>query len=111
MKLRRTFVIRIDSILSSICQLGVTCLLFAGGMNLSAQTVTVDFSQMAPSPLVKDRFGVYQTPLKTQQTIERASRLLSEAEVQDIRYEVGIGKPGALAFDQVSGTIGDLHYD
>ena len=103
--------IRIDLILSSICQLGVTCLLFAGGMNLSAQTVTVDFSQMAPSPLVKDRFGVYQTPLKTQQTIERASRLLSEAEVQDIRYEVGIGKPGALAFDQVSGTIGDLHYD
>lgn len=85
--------------------------LLAMSPGLMAQSFTVDFSQWTSSPLVKDKFGVYQTPLKTQQSIERASRFLSQAEAQDIRYEMGIGKPGALAYGQVSGTAGDLRYD
>lgn len=75
------------------------------------QTFTADFSQWTSGPLLKDKFGVYQTPLKSQQTIEAASRFLSEAQVQDIRYETGIGKPGALAFDQITGTATDLRFN
>jgi hypothetical protein len=91
---------------------GLVCFpLLLASQPMTAQNFTVDFSQWSSSPLIKDKFGVYQTPLKTQQTIEHASRLLSEAEVQHIRYEIGIGKPGALAYNQVSGSVGDLHYD
>ncbi len=86
-------------------------LTFLSGQHLTAQTFTVDFSQWTSAPFVKDKFGVYQTPLKTQQAIQGASRFLSEAEAQDIRYETGIGKPGALAYGQVSGAIGSLQYD
>ncbi len=84
---------------------------FLLSLTARAQTFTADFSQWTSGPLLKDKIGVYQTPLKTQQTIESASRFLREAEVQDIRYEIGIGKPGALAYDQVSGTATDLRYN
>ncbi len=77
----------------------------------AAQNFVVDFSKWTSGPLLKDKIGVYQTPLKTQASIEAASRFLSEAGAQDIRYEMGIGKPGALAYTQVSGTASNLHYD
>jgi hypothetical protein len=96
----------------SCCRPGLALIaLFAASQTLAAQNFSVDFSQWTSGPLLKDKIGVYQTPLKTQETIETASRFLSEAEVQDIRYETGIGKPGVLAYDQVSGTATNLQYN
>ncbi len=90
---------------------GMVSATFLLSLAAPAQTFTADFSQWTSGPLLKDKIGVYQTPLKTQQTIERSSRFLREAEVQDLRYEIGIGKPGALAYDQVSGTATGLRYN
>lgn len=72
---------------------------------------TADASRWSGAPLVKDKFGVYQTPLRSLETILKSEPLLEEAQVRDIRYEMGIGKPGALAWDQVTGTASQLRYD
>ena len=72
-----------------------------------AATVTVDFSQHVGSDLVKNKFGVYQTPFffKTHppQKFDMVP-LLREAGVRDLRYEFAWGKPDAYAFDQIRGT-------
>jgi Glycosyl hydrolases family 39 len=75
------------------------------------QTFTADASRWSGAPLVKDKFGVYQTPLRGLKTILKSTPYLSEAQVRDIRYEMGIGKPDALAWDQITGTKTDLRYD
>jgi hypothetical protein len=74
-------------------------------------SIVADFSVPADPPLVKDKFGVYQTPLGAQTTIENASALLAEAQVRDMRYEVGIGKSGTLDYTQVGGTATSPTYD
>lgn len=71
---------------------------------VSAQTFTANFAAPVGPPLVKDKFGVYQTPLSSQAVIQNASPFLTEAQVRDMRYEIGIGKPGVLAYDQVGGS-------
>jgi len=76
-----------------------------------AQTFTVEFRRWADPPLVKTRFGVYQTPLARLPRLLRSCRLLREVGVQDLRYEVGWGKPDALACSQVYGTAAQLRYD
>lgn len=63
-----------------------------------------DFSQWAGPPLIKTKFGVYETPFLTKENLRRAADLLPEAGVQDLRYEMGWGKPDTYAFDQISGT-------
>lgn len=78
--------------------------LFAAAPAASAQTFTANFSTPVDPPLVKDKFGVYQTPLGTQSVIQSSASLLSEAQVRDIRYEMGIGKSGAIAYDQIGGS-------
>lgn len=76
-----------------------------------AQTVTVDFSQHAGPPLVKTKFGVYQTPLVTLPRLLNSIDLLKEINVQDLRYEIGWGKRDVLAYDQISGTAQEPVYD
>lgn len=74
-------------------------------VSANAQTLTVDFSRWGGGPpLVKTKFGVYQTPLIGQAPLMKSLPLLREINVQDLRYEMGWGKPGALAFDQIGGT-------
>jgi hypothetical protein len=74
----------------------------------SAQTVSLvfhaDFSRWAGPPLVKTKFGVYETPFLAKDDLRRAADLLPEAGVQDLRYETGWGKPDTYAFDQIGGT-------
>ena len=69
-----------------------------------AQTFTADFSRWSGSPLVKTKFGVYQTPLLPLQTTLASLSLLKEAGVQDFRYEMGWGKSDVQAYDQISGS-------
>jgi hypothetical protein len=70
----------------------------------NAQTFTANFSRWTGPPLVKTKFGVYQTPFLSPETRDKMLPLLSEAGVQDFRYEMGWGKPDTRAFDQISGT-------
>ena len=68
------------------------------------QTFTVDFSQHSGPPLVKTKFGVYQTPLTTLPRLLNSIPLLNEINVRDFRYEMGWGKPDTLAYSQISGS-------
>lgn len=67
-------------------------------------TFVVDFSRWSGPPLVKTKFGVYQTPLITREQLLGSLPLLSEIGVQDLRYEIGWGKSDVLAYDQIGGT-------
>ena len=80
-------------------------------MTAHAQNVTVDFSQHAGPPLVKTKFGVYQTPLVTLPRLLNSVSLLKEINVQDLRYEIGWGKSDVLAYQQISGTAQAPIYD
>ena len=71
------------------------------------QTLTIDYSKWQGVPLVKTKFGVYQTPFFFKVHPPRSydmGPLLREAGVRDLRYETGWGKPDTFAFDQVAGT-------
>jgi len=70
----------------------------------SPRVFHADFSKWAGPPLVKTKFGVYETPFLKKDDLAKAAALLPEAGVQDLRYEMGWGKPDAYAFDQISGT-------
>lgn len=70
----------------------------------AAQTFHVDFSQWSGPPLVKTKFGVYQTPLVTLPDLLRSASSLQEINIQGLRYEMGWGKLESLASDQISGT-------
>lgn len=76
-----------------------------------AQVFHVDFSTWIGPPLVKTKFGVYQTPFLSKSDLQRAAALLPEAGVQDLRYEMGWGKPDTYAFDQIRGTTANLLID
>jgi xylan 1,4-beta-xylosidase len=69
-----------------------------------AQVFHADFSKWAGTPLVKTKFGVYETPFLKKDDLNRAAALLPEAGVQDLRYEMGWGKPDTYAYDQIHGT-------
>lgn len=71
------------------------------------QVFHADFSRWAGPPLVKTKFGVYQTPFLKKADLSRAAALLPEAGVQDLRYEMGWGKPDTYAYDQIRGTAAD----
>ena len=82
-------------------------LLLGCALSCPAQTPVVfhaDFSTWAGPPLIKTKFGVYQTPFLSKADLQKAAALLPEAGVRDLRYEMGWGKPDAYAFDQISGT-------
>ncbi|BCM91585.1 hypothetical protein IAD21_03460 [Abditibacteriota bacterium] len=68
------------------------------------QTFQVDFSRQVGVPLVKTKFGVYQTPLTSLPRLWDTTPLLQEAGIRDVRYEIGWGKPDVLAFWQIGGT-------
>ena len=74
------------------------------GLPAAAQTFTADFGRWSGPPLVKTKFGVYQTPFLPPAAWKKMMPLLREAGVQDFRYEMAWGKPGAQAFDQITGT-------
>lgn len=74
------------------------------GFPAAAQTFTADFGRWGRPPLVKTKFGVYQTPFLSPATWKKMMPLLREAGVQDFRYETAWGKPDAQAFDQITGT-------
>ena len=77
----------------------------------SGQTFTADFSVWSGPPLVKTKFGVYQTPLISLPQLLNSTPLLEEINVQDLRYEIGWGKPDVLAHDQISGTAAQPRID
>lgn len=62
-----------------------------------------DFSRWEGVPLIKTKFGVYQTPFLSRENQLRAVERMREAGVQDVRYEFAWGKPDAFPFDQISG--------
>ena len=76
-----------------------------------SQTFAVDFSKAADPPLIKTKFGVYQTPLTTLPRLLNSVPLLREINVADLRYEIGWGKPESLAASQISGTVAHPRYD
>ena len=77
-----------------------------------AQTFDVDFARPSNEPpLVKTKFGVYQTPLVTLPRLLASIPMLRELNVQHARYEMAWGKPDVLAFDQIGGTPTNLTYD
>ena len=82
----------------------LACLLFLS-LPAAAQTFTADFGRWSGPPLVKTKFGVYQTPFLPPATWQKMMPLLQEAGVRDFRYEMAWGKPDAQAFDQITGTV------
>lgn len=74
------------------------------GLPAAAQTFTADFGHWSGPPLVKTKFGVYQTPFLPSSSWKKMLPLLQEAGVQDFRYEMAWGKPDAQAFNQITGT-------
>ena len=89
----------------------LACTLFAMHSFAGAQTFTADCSHWSGPPLVKTKFGVYQTPLIRLQDLLNTTPLLQEISVRDLRYEIGWGKPDVLAYDQISGTAARLQID
>ena len=81
----------------------LVCLLLLS-LPAAAQTFTADFGRWSGPPLVKTKFGVYQTPFLPPAIWKKMMPLLQEAGVQDFRYEMAWGKPDAQAFDQIMGT-------
>ncbi len=77
---------------------------FLLGLPSAAQTFAADFGRWSGPPLVKTKFGVYQTPFLPPAAWRKMVPLLQEAGVQDFRYEMAWGKPDAQAFDQITGT-------
>lgn len=69
----------------------------------NAVTIHADFSRWDGPPLAKTKFAVYQTPFLSRKSLLRSTEFLGEAGVQDIRYEMGWGKPDTYAFDQIKG--------
>ena len=78
---------------------------FLLGLPAAGQTFTADFGRWSGPPLVKTKFGVYQTPFLPPDAWRKMMPLLQEAGVQDFRYEMAWGKPDAQAFDQIAGTV------
>lgn len=77
-----------------------------------AQTFDVDFSRPSSEPpLVKTKFGVYQTPLTTLPQLLDSVPLLREINVSDLRYEMGWGKPDVMGHSQIGGTAEQPTYD
>ena len=75
-------------------------------MNTSSasQIFTIDCSQWSGPPLIKTKFGVYQTPLIRLADLLKTASMLQEVNVQDLRYEIGWGKSDVLAWNQISGA-------
>jgi hypothetical protein len=59
----------------------------------------------------KDFLGVYQTPLQPLDKLLRSLSFLQELGIKNLRYELGWGKPDALAFDCISGSVGKIKCD
>ena len=79
-----------------------------------AQTFSVDFSSHTGPDLIKNKFGVYQTPfwfLSNNPNSYNMTPLLQEAGVHDLRYEMGWGKPDTYAYDQINGTAANPTID
>ncbi|MBV9851935.1 MAG: hypothetical protein JO250_19900 [Armatimonadetes bacterium] len=55
----------------------------------AAQTFTVDFSRWADPPLVKTKFGVYQTPLLSRERPMASLPLRGEIGARDLRCRAG----------------------
>ncbi|BDI29630.1 hypothetical protein CCAX7_16810 [Capsulimonas corticalis] len=94
--------------------LSASAVLFLASMSAHAQTFHVDFSKESGPPLLKTKFGVYQTPFFFKTSPPSAfdmTGLLREAGVQDLRYEMAWGKSDAYAYDQISGSAADPRID
>lgn len=78
---------------------------------LATTVFRIDFAHWGGTPLLKTKFGVYQTPLISKDKLLASIPLLKELGVGDFRYEVGWGKPDVLAHDMVGGTAERPTYD
>ena len=76
----------------------------SGGGTTSPTIITADFSIYEEHPLLKDKFGVYQTPfmgIGGRPSLTAMKPFLDHAGVRDLRYEIAWGKPDAFAYGQV----------
>ena len=71
----------------------------------------IDFARLQGVPLLKTKFGVYATPFSPQDELVRSLDLVREIGVRDFRYELAWGKPDAVGFDAIGGTLANLTYD
>jgi len=76
-----------------------------------AQTFNVDFSKWTDKPLVKGKFDVYQTPLIQASKLLNCNPRLEEIGIQNLRYEIGWGKPCELNYPQIQGTSPNFIYN
>ncbi len=67
--------------------------------------IVVDTDKLTGKVYPKDFLGVYQTPLHSLDTLFRSISLLKELGIKNIRYELGWGKPDALNWDVISGSL------
>lgn len=103
--MQRTFMLK-----TLIISLFIT---FLYGFNLRAQVnVEADFSHSVDFPLIKTKFGVYETPILDIEGKLSTMPALKELDVQWFRYENGWGK-NDIDFNggQIKGTSGNLEYN
>jgi hypothetical protein len=84
--------------------LGIFFLLAGWACATEQASFEVDCSVWDGVPLVKTKFGVYQTPLRKKEEILQSLDLLKEINVRDFRYEMGWGKDDTLCKNQIGGT-------
>src|SRR5262245_15592912 len=76
----------------------------------SAQTFNVNFSSSSGPNCIKNKIGVYQTPFMGTVGIVPPTAmqpLLAEANVKDLRYELGWGKGDCYQYNQIGGSSGN----
>ena len=74
-------------------------------------SVRVDYGEFVDPPLIKTKFGVYQTPLAPIDRMLRDLPLLGELEARTLRFETAWGKTIDFNPPSITGTPEALRYD
>ena len=74
--------------------------------------VTADFGQWVDYPLVKNKFGVFNSGLVREARYARDIERFREVNPESLRIDLGWGAPWiGWPQDPVTGTADDIHYD
>lgn len=90
---------------SSILISSLIIFIFEHAFGVNIVNITIDTDKPTGKIFPKDFLGVYQTPLCSLETLLGSIPLLKELEIKNIRYELGWGKPDALNWDVISGSL------
>lgn len=76
-------------------------------------TVTANFASSVDYPLVKSKFGVYNSCLVPLERYDRDINLINEVDTEHLRIDGGFGADPNCLYDPdpISGTASNIQYD